>query len=191
MSVYLHKIMFKSFPTAHSHILNSFQLVNISDIFINDNFTLISLDVVSLFTNIPIELAIDSICKRWGFISINCSLPLPEFISTIKFVLNSTFFTFNGVTYQQTYGTPMGSPLSPIIANIVLQDLEEKALAALTFTPPFYVTYVDDVALAVPSSLLEYTLNIFNSFQPRMQFTIEVGTGNKLNFLTNKGNWAN
>lgn len=121
--------------------------------------------------------------KDGGFISANCDIPKAEFLLAIKFVLNSTFFTFNKVIYQQTFRTPMGSPLSPIIADIVLQDLENKALSTLSFTPSFYFRYVDDVALAVPSELIEYTLNIFNSFHARLQFTVEIGLNNSLNFL--------
>jgi len=41
--------------------------------------------------------------------------------------MTSMYFIFNKVIYKQTFGMPMGS-LSPIIADIVLQDLEEKAL---------------------------------------------------------------
>ncbi|KAM0729416.1 hypothetical protein ACS0PU_004770 [Formica fusca] len=77
----------------------------------------------------------------------------------------------------------MGSPLSPIITDIALQDLENRALSTLKFTPSFYFRYVDDVALAVPSDLIDYTLNIFNSFHTRLQFTVETGLNNSLNFL--------
>lgn len=102
-----------------------------------------------------------------------------EFISAVRFVLDSTFFTFNGIIYQQTFDTPMGSPLSPIMTDIVLQDLEERALTSLNFTPSFYVRYVDDIALAAPSSALEHTLSVFNSFHPRLQFTMEIGEDKK------------
>lgn len=176
--------MIISIPPAQSHITNSFELVKkLSDIHINKEFSLIFLDVISLFTNIPVEMAVDSVASRWNYISTNCTIPRPEFITAVRLILNSTYFTFNGVIYQQTFGTPMGSPLSPIIADIVLQDLESKALKSLTFTPLFFVRYVDDIALAAPATLCDHTLNIFNSFHPRLQFTMEIGEENKLNFL--------
>jgi len=90
---------------------------------------------------------------------------------------------FNGVTYKQTFGTPMGSPISPIIADIVLQDLENKALEKLKFTPCFYLRYVDDIVLTLPSLEYNHTLNIFNSFHPRLQFTMETEINGVLNFL--------
>lgn len=176
--------MHKSFPIAFSHISNSYELVKkLSNTYVNDEFQLVSLDVISLFTNIPIELALDSIANRWNHISGNCNIPKCEFILAVKFVLGSTVFTFNGVMYQQSFGTPMGSPLSPIIADIVLQDLERRALDRLSFTLPFFVRYVDDLALAVPSSMVDHTLNTFNSFHTRLQFTVEKGEKNRLNFL--------
>ncbi|XP_070155138.1 uncharacterized protein [Polyergus mexicanus] len=176
--------MLKSFPVAHSDIDNSFELVKkLSDVRINKDFSLISLDVASLFTNVPIDLAIESVSSRWHYISTNCTISKFEFITAVRFILNSTYFTFNGTIYRQTFGTPMGSPFSPIIADIVLQDLETRALETLTFTPPFFVKYVDDIALAASSDLLDHTLNIFNTFHPRVQFTMEIKVDNRLNFL--------
>ena len=50
---------------------------------------------------------------------------------------------------------PMGSPLSPIMADITLQDLEIEALKSLPFEPPFYYRYVDDIVLAAPILMFE------------------------------------
>lgn len=136
-----------------------------------------------LFTNVPIDKVIENVSQRWNYISDNVDIPQHEFILAVKFVLNSTFFTFDGVTYQQTFGTPMGSPLSPLIADIVLQDLETRALNSLRFSLPFYVRYVDDITLAIPSNAIEHTLNIFNSFHDRLQFTLEESINNRLDFL--------
>ncbi|KAL6416960.1 hypothetical protein ACFW04_014754 [Cataglyphis niger] len=164
LASYLHRNMHQNFPKTWSHILNNFQLVDkLSDTLIEDNHILISLDAISLFINIPIELAMD-----------------------IRFVLDSRYFIFNGTIYQQTFGTPMGSPLSSIIADIVLQDLKEKALTSLNFIPSFYLRYVDDIILSASLSAFEHILNVFNSFHSRLQFTMEIENNNKLDFLTLK-----
>jgi len=68
----------------------------------------------------------------------------------MNYNLFSTFFTFNSKIYKQIFGTPMGSPLSLIIAD-VLQDLEKKALNKINVNILFYYRYVDDVILAAPS----------------------------------------
>ncbi|KAL6420102.1 hypothetical protein ACFW04_012554 [Cataglyphis niger] len=76
----------------------------------------------------------------------------------------------------------MGSPLSSIIVDIVLQDLEEKALTLLKLIPSFYLRYVDDIILVAPPSAFKHTINVFDSFYSRLQFTMEIGN-NKLDFL--------
>ncbi|XP_011858857.1 PREDICTED: uncharacterized protein LOC105556380 [Vollenhovia emeryi] len=183
-SVFLHNIIKLSIPKPESHILNSFDLVNkLNGLHIQETHDLISLDVVSLFTNIPLNLAEESIANRWTYISDNCSIPRDEFLRAIRMVLKSTYFSFNFIIYQQTFGTPMGSPLSPIIADITMQDLECKAMETLRFRPLFYIRYVDDIAMSVPSAMKSSTVKIFNSFHPRLQFTMEEGTDRKLNFL--------
>jgi len=75
----------------------------------------------------------------------------------------------------------MGSPLSPIIADLVMRDLEERALETLGLLLPFYVRYIDDIAMTVLSTAVNEVLNIFNSFHLRLQFTIEIG-GKKIEF---------
>jgi len=74
----------------------------------------------------------------------------------------------------------MGSPLSPIIAEIVLQDLEMKTFELLNVKIPFYHRYVDDRALAAPRQKINEFLNTFNSLHNR--FTLETGR-KRLNFL--------
>jgi len=41
----------------------------------------------------------------------------------------------------------MESPLSPIVADLIMQDLESYTLKNLIFIPPFYIRYVDDIAM--------------------------------------------
>lgn len=126
-AVFLHNILYKSFQKADSHIENNYDFVNkINNIELQRGHVLLSLDVVSLFTNVPIDLALKSIKTRWKFIRNNTKIPLNEFLKAIEFVLSSTFFSFDGKIYKQTFGVPMGSPLSLIISDIVMQDLEKS-----------------------------------------------------------------
>ncbi|XP_070152506.1 uncharacterized protein [Polyergus mexicanus] len=126
LAAFLHNTINSSIPTTSSHINNSFQLVEkLKNKYIHENIELISLDVVLLFTNVPIDLAMDSINNRCNHINDNCNIPRDEFLNAIRFVLDLTFFTFSDVIYRQTFGIPMGSPLSPIIADITLQSGDE------------------------------------------------------------------
>jgi len=148
---------------------------------VDEDFSLISLDVVSLFTNIPIDL-IKSITKKWNFISCSCKVSRDKFVEFVRFILESTFFSFNNRIYKQNFGTPMSFPLSPIIADIVMQDLEKEVLDTFAFEILFYYRYVDDIIMAVPTSKIDFIFKSFNSIHSRLQFTIEIGH-NTINFL--------
>jgi len=78
--------------------------------------------------------------NRWILIKKNINIP-KDFIGTIKLILSSIYFTFNSKVYRQTFGSPMSSPLSPIIANLVLQDLQEKALEKIDCSIPLSMIF--------------------------------------------------
>lgn len=111
-------------------------------------------------------------------------LPQDEFIRAIELILNSTFFTFDNTIYRQTFGSPMGSPLSPVIADLILCDLEERALEQIPFPIPIYYRYVDDILIAAPRDSFNEILSTFNSFHERLQFTLDLNEEkNCVNFL--------
>ena len=96
-----------------------------------------SFDVVSLFTSIPLETARAIVLNR---LSNDCTLEdrtnltITELTEALDICLTSTYFTYNNKCYEQIFGTPMGSSLSPVIANMVMEDLEQQALS--TFHNP-------------------------------------------------------
>lgn len=91
---------------------------------------------MSLFTNVPIELVLNAVVKRWKNIKLDTKLSQQKLINALRFVMSSTYFSFNHKIYRQTHGISIGFSLSLIMANITLQNLELKALNTLTFTIP-------------------------------------------------------
>lgn len=77
----------------------------------------------------------------------------------------------------------MGSPLSPIIADIAISDVEEVALLSLSYKPLFYYRYVDDIITGVPCERIEELVSCFNSIHERINFTIERSINNEISFL--------
>lgn len=68
----------------------------------------------------------------------------------------------------------MGSPLSPSIANLVIEELEQWALKNLSFSTPFYARYVDDIITAIPGDKIVEILEVFNKFHSKLKFTHEI-----------------
>ena len=54
-----------------------------------------------------------------------------QITSLLEFCLRSTYFTFQNKYYEQIEGTAMGSPISPIVAKLYMEDLETKAIQQL------------------------------------------------------------
>jgi len=77
----------------------------------------------------------------------------------------------------------MGSSLFPIIADFVLQDLKTRAINTLPTRLPIYYRYVNNIFFMCPPDILNNVLEIFNSLHKCIQFTLEVGKSNRLQFL--------
>ena len=59
------------------------------------------------------------------------SMDVTTIVRLLRFCLTRTAFQFKGTHYQQLDGVAMGSPVSPVIADISMADLEEKAFATM------------------------------------------------------------
>ena len=97
--------------------------------------------------------------------------------------MKNTFFQYDNEYYHQIFGTPMGSPISPMLVDLVLQDLEEVVLKKWSFKIHSYYRYVDDTFLIIPNNKIKDTIENFNSYHPRLKFTFELEIDNTLPFL--------
>ena len=97
--------------------------------------------------------------------------------------LEATYLAFEGKVYRQIHGTAMGSRVSVVVANLVMEDVEQKALSTFHTPPRFWRRYVDDTCTALPSNLADSFHDHLNSIDPCMQFTIERESDDQLPFL--------
>ncbi|XP_021967061.1 uncharacterized protein LOC110862189 [Folsomia candida] len=135
----------------------------------------VSFDVTSLFTMVPIPETLEYIKQRleeYPDLKKLTSLPINDIMSLLELCTTSSYFQFQNQYYKQNYGTAMGSPLSPIIAEFFLQKLELTKIKNNRFIY-FWRRYVDDVLCIARGRNQDKILRDINSFHPSIQFTVE------------------
>ena len=145
-----------------------------------------SFDVVSLFTCVPVELAVDVAQCRLScdeHLPDRTSLSVQEIVRLLSFCLSATYLSFRGEHYQKIFGTAMGSPVSVTVANLVMEDVEDRALVTTDVPVRFWRRYVDDTCTALPASCCQRFLEHLNSIETSIQFTLEKESEGQLPFL--------
>ncbi|XP_017478561.1 PREDICTED: uncharacterized protein LOC108368252 [Rhagoletis zephyria] len=149
---------------------------------------LVSFDVVSLFTNIPTYLAIKIIMSKFSQIMSRTNIPKNKFLDLLNFCLkDNNYFMYDGKIYTQSFGMPMGNPLSPTIADIIMDDLLDNTISELkklhNIDIKFIVKYVDDIFAIVKRNDVDIILKTLNRYHNKLQFTIEREENFKIPFL--------
>ena len=146
-----------------------------------------SLDVESLFTNIPLDETTDIVTKKVFEKKQKVNgLSRTDFRRLLVMSTKGTVFLFNGRYYRQKDGVAMGSPLGPALANAFLCYHETKWLdeCPLAFMPIFFARYVDDIFVLVRSKEHVAMLSQYlSSKHPNIRFTYEEEENNVLPFL--------
>ena len=89
---------------------------------INDQGILVSYDVSSLFTNVPVDETIKSIAERafendWFNKEHNLNITKSDLIELLRIATKNQLFQFEGNLYEQADGAALSSPLGPLMAN--------------------------------------------------------------------------
>ena len=170
-------------------VMNSNKFVErLQDIHTTPEDRLVSFDVTSLFTQVPIDEALKVVETRLTkdpTLVDRTSIPVPQLMELIELCLRSTYFQFQDDFFEQIDGTPMGSPLSPVIANLFIENLEELAMHSAPLKPSLWLRYVDNTFVIWPHG--EQNLQSFhaylNQLSTNIQFTIEEEKEGQLAFL--------
>ncbi|KAL5253031.1 hypothetical protein ACHWQZ_G015704 [Mnemiopsis leidyi] len=185
---------------------DSFNLNFLKDSNLNGKY-FVSYDVVSLFTNIPldetIQLIVDSLYPKVPGVTAKDQLfhgmTKTIFRNALNHCLKDNTFVFDGIFYKQIDGCAMGSPLAPILADIFMNHLLEPKIVRgehdflnITFinepSRPFnlhvFVRYVDNT-LAVFDNPEEADrfLTYLNNLHDSIKFTIDKESNDKLPLL--------
>ena len=98
-------------------------------------------------------------------------------------IKENRYFQYKDKYYLQIQGLPMGSPISPIVADIVMEELIDQCINITNNKPKILTKYVDDIFAIVNKTSKSDFLNLLNKFHKNIKFTIEEEKNNKLAYL--------
>ena len=130
---------------------------------------LVSYNITSLFTNIPLQETIDIAINLIFNHNPNLNITKKELKKLFLFATSQTHFLFSSKFYNQIDGVAMGSHLVPALANIFMSFYESKWLNEYNLNKPkFYLRYVDDFLAAFDKE--QDSLNFLNKRHPNIHY---------------------
>lgn len=187
LSGYLHSVLRPLVGRTSTYVKDSADFVDkIRNVTLDCEDIMVSFDVKSMFTRIPVDYAVDccrSALKNDDSLPARTPLEADDVCRLLDFCLRNTYFSFNGSFYKQVFGTAMGASVSVSCANIALEALEEEALATFQPAPKLFLRYVDDCFSIIRREDVVPFLEHLNSFQSTIEFTVEEEVNGRLAFL--------
>ena len=110
------------------------------------NQILVSFDVNSLFTNVPLNETINFIAKKFIRETVDEALKPPIKKISVKLLkfANQDMFIYKDKVFLKVDGVAMSSPLGDTMAKFFLADLQTRLLQqTLNCSPESYCRYVD------------------------------------------------
>ena len=158
----------------------------VADMGISDDEVMVSFDVVSLFTAIPVNKAFEYIRDKLindNTLHLRTGLNTDDIISLLEFTLSNNYFVYNNCIYKQIHGCAMGSPVSPIVANLCMEVIQELAISTPSVPPKVWKRYVDDSFVIIKKDAVSSFHNSLNASDPKISFTIELENNGQIAFL--------
>ena len=147
------------------------------------NAWMCSLDVSSLFTQVPLKETIDFVCNHISENHKDFELPVADLQELLYLCCSNIQFMFDGRLYRQTNGLSMGSALAPVLADLFMMMLEQKHATLLSGLQAYF-RYVDDTFVVCESMhACNNLLEQLNTWHPNIKFTIEHELEGSLSFL--------
>ena len=91
----------------------------------------------------------------------------------LGFCLHNTYFSFLNKIYEQVECVVVGFPVSPIVANLYMDNFAKKVINSASTPPRLYMRYVDDTFVIQREDQMQRFLNLINNIDPAVKFTVE------------------
>jgi len=158
-----------------SYIKDTYDFINrVRDVEIDPQWLLITADVESLYTNMKIDLILESIRDMFHLYP-DRNRPDRDILDLLELTLRNNDFVFDGKFYLQICGIAMGRRYAPSAANIYLRRFDIQAMTGFRINPKLYGRFLDDIFGIWPGSRqeLEEFENFLNSLIPgiKVKFT--------------------
>ncbi|XP_071442511.1 uncharacterized protein [Hetaerina americana] len=103
----------------------------------------------------------------------------------VEYCLRNSYFLWNEGFYEQREGAAMGSPLSPVIANLSMEKSEESATETYSKKAKLWLRYVDDTFVIWQHGIQERSdfVSDLNNQHRAIQFTMELEKNKQIPFL--------
>ena len=189
LSAFVDKLLQPIAQEQESYLKDSTDFINfIERTRVPYNAILVSMDVTSLYTNIPQEEGIETVCHAYdSFYEGESPIPTQYLKRALELILQENSFQFTGKNYLQTHGTAMGTKMAVSFANIFMGKVESQILERSAKKPLAWKRYIDDIFSIWNINKDEVTQFIeqANSHHQTIKFTAEV-SGTETTFLDTK-----
>jgi hypothetical protein len=167
-----------------SYIKDTYQFIDkIRGQTIDKNCLLVTGDITALYTNMDIDRTL-TVTKQTLAANPNPNRPDNELMELLELTMKNNDFRFNNDIFLQIFGTAMGKPYAPSLANIYLIDFDDKAMNTFRIKPKLYYRFLDDIFFVwtgTRTELTEYE-NYLNTLIPDIKITL-TADDTEANFL--------
>ena len=147
-------------------------------------YKMISVDVSSLFTIVPLDYTIDLTLKRiYGDKEIETEISRNDMKNLLLLCTKNVHFTFENNIYQQNNGVAMWHPLGPMLAGIFMAHLEKTLMPKLEKFMKAWKRYVDGTITYIKPDFTTDVVNILNKYHENIKITYAVEHNGKISLL--------
>lgn len=177
--------------TLPSYVKDTIDMINIlkSIDFSVKNMLLVTLDVESLYTNIPHEGGIEAVDFYLRPLHMDMKPSITCIKELVKLVLTKNAFMYKDTHYLQVKGTAMGSTMAPNYASLYVGSFEHDFVFNRSHNDFFHHIglwrrYIDDIFIlwsGTPNELFDF-VNFLNVSSNHLKFTVNYDD-QQINFL--------